>query len=1013
MKTLSLTLQRWIALNQISAKPLLHFFASLSLGVITLFCTATVDAATAAVSAGYAHTVALKSDGTMLAWGKNSGGQLGNNSTADSLVPVSVSGISSVVAVSAGLYHTAALKSDGTLLAWGKNFGGQLGNNSTVDSLVPVPVSGISSVVTVSAGFSHTVALKSDGTVWTWGRNLSGELGNNSTVDSLVPVPVSGLSNVVAVSAGSGHTVALKSDGTVWAWGNNLSGELGNNSTAWSLVPVPVSGLSSVVAVSANSTHTVALKSDGTVWAWGRNDYGQLGNGSTVLSRVPVPVSGLSSVVAVSAGIYHTVALKSDGTLLAWGNNFGGQLGNNCSGESHVPVPVFGLGGMVAVSAGIYHTVALKSDGTLWDWGYNSNGQLGNNSTALGCVPVQVVGPDGQGFLNLGQSSISSFVPPEVLQTPSAPKHASLSAYFAYLNDHPLPEPQKNILIVTHGWNGTAVDQWVEELVWSICNKLGTTASKEWPDVNGPPVWSCSTSDWVVSSADWSAEASNFLKPWEAYTAAGNLGDGLGDAMANTGFDHIHFIAHSAGSNLIQHATQRIKKRCDLGMGAANCANVSITETFLDAFAPLREAELYGYRASYAEHYVDTLTVTLYGIDSTNITLPRVFNFDVTALDPYSHDLNLNPFYLKELWTQRHGWPYEFYKFSVPGTYKYGFPISVANGGDSQNNRSVYPPSFRCPITDAKTTICEVGVPNSKAHMVIPPTTVVHPLGIITKKSQASPTGVVSTAGPIGGDAPMPAVILTTGSPAWISVQFQVGEQVEMLDFDYSFSSNAQGLLSVYLDNELIFRTEELHALPSINASGPLPFKIDSTAPHVLSFRLDPMSDAQSSVEISNIRPSSLQLSSITNRPPIANAGPDRILRATSPAGASAMLDGSKSSDPDRDSLTFTWTGPFGTVTEPKPMVTLPLGTNIITLTVDDGNNGMATSTVTIKVPILGDIDLDGDVDTDDLAKITSALNTNANGPNDLRDVDGDGKITALDSRKLVTLCTRLRCATR
>ena len=125
------------------------------------------------------------------------------------------------------------------------------------------------------------------------------------------------------------------------------------------------------------------------------------------------------------------------------------------------------------------------------------------------------------------------------------------------------------------------------------------------------------------------------------------------------------------------------------------------------------------------------------------------------------------------------------------------------------------------------------------------------------------------------------------------------------------------------------------------------------------------------------------------------------------------MLDGSKSTDPDMDSLTFTWTGPFGTVTEPKPTVTLPLGTNIITLTVDDGNNGMAASTVTIKVPILGDIDLDGDVDTDDLAKINAALNQAANGPNDLRDIDGDGKITALDSRKLVTLCTRPRCATR
>ncbi len=168
--------------------------------------------------------------------------------------------------------------------AWGDNSAGQLGNNSTTTSRVPVAMdqTGVlagKTVVTVAAGFWHSLALCSDGTVAAWGWNDYGQLGNNSTTDSPVPVAVtnSGVlagKTVVAVAAGDRHSLALCSDGTVAAWGSNSDGRLGNNSGADSLVPVAVdrSGVlagKTVVAIAAGYLHSVALCSDGTVAAWG------------------------------------------------------------------------------------------------------------------------------------------------------------------------------------------------------------------------------------------------------------------------------------------------------------------------------------------------------------------------------------------------------------------------------------------------------------------------------------------------------------------------------------------------------------------------------------------------------------------------------------------------------------------------------------------------------------------------------------------------------------------------
>jgi alpha-tubulin suppressor-like RCC1 family protein len=352
------------------------------------------------MSGGIFHSVALKGDKTVIAWGGNMYGQLGTGDGLDTVVPVSVGGLSDVVSVSAGDYHAVALKGDGTVWTWGNNTYGQIGDGSTTRANTPVQVLGLSGITGIAAGGSATYAVKTDGTVWAWGNNEHGQIGNGSSgVGNYVasPIQVAGLNNVTKVSAGGAHVLALKSDGTVWAWGSGQYGQVGNGTSGAGndvTLPVQVSGLTGVSSISAGRwSHSLAVKSDGTVWTWGANSYGQLGNGSVSDSSVPVQVSGLSNVTAATGGEFHSLAVKSDGTVWAWGANTYGQIGDGTPLTRRTPVQVVIVGGTFTadvIGAGYRHSLAAKSDGTAWAWGINANGQLGTGDSMSYANPTEV-----------------------------------------------------------------------------------------------------------------------------------------------------------------------------------------------------------------------------------------------------------------------------------------------------------------------------------------------------------------------------------------------------------------------------------------------------------------------------------------------------------------------------------------------------------------------------------------------------------------------------------------------
>jgi alpha-tubulin suppressor-like RCC1 family protein len=267
------------------------------------------------VAGGCVHSLALRSDGTVWAWGDNSVGELGRGTvTGVEATAAPVTGLAGVTKIAAGCGFSLALRSDGTVWAWGYDSAGQLGIGSTANSAVPVKITALSQVTAISAGWDSSVAVVAGGaSVWAWGGNEAGQLGDGTLAGHTTPVRVTQLGTVHIVGAAAGgafdgaafeFAAVLGTDGSVWAWGNDTLGQLGNAPAAAPVTrPVNTIGAGSgITQISAGLVNMVALKSDGTVLAWGSNQFGQLGNGTTTSAAGPVRVTGLTGATQVAAG---------------------------------------------------------------------------------------------------------------------------------------------------------------------------------------------------------------------------------------------------------------------------------------------------------------------------------------------------------------------------------------------------------------------------------------------------------------------------------------------------------------------------------------------------------------------------------------------------------------------------------------------------------------------------------------------------------------------------------------
>jgi alpha-tubulin suppressor-like RCC1 family protein len=391
-----------------------------------------------AISASAGFALAVRADGTVWAWGGNGCGELGDGTTESRSLPVQVVGLTQVVAVAANWGSSSyALRSDGTVWAWGCGYVGQLGDGTRMDHHVPIHVPGLTDVVAIETRTDTVYALRADGTVWVWGlisEGQNGQMPQPGAPIQPVPVQVPGLSRVVSLAAGYAHALAVRRDGTVWEWGHDTRGPLGNGGQN-PIGPVrQVQGLHGVEAVAAGSPFSMALKHDGTLWTWGGNHSGGMGTGSDrrlspspvalrnvraiasspsrmlalrtdgtvwtwgsslydfATQATPVRVEGLDGATKIAAGGSHMLALRTDGTLWAWGANRSGELGDGTTTTRLTPAPVANLTGVVEMAAGGSHSLALRSDGTVWTWGANYYGQLGDMTLQNRSTAAQVQG---------------------------------------------------------------------------------------------------------------------------------------------------------------------------------------------------------------------------------------------------------------------------------------------------------------------------------------------------------------------------------------------------------------------------------------------------------------------------------------------------------------------------------------------------------------------------------------------------------------------------------------------
>ena len=428
------------------------------------------------VSAGRLHSAAVDTAGKLWTWGNNANtnGALGDNTAANKSSPVQIGTLTTWSSVSAGGNQTGAVKTDGTLWAWGLGTSGQLGDNTAATKSSPVQIGTLTTWSFVNVGLSHSAVINTDGTLWAWGLGTTGQLGDNTAATKSSPVQIGTLTTWSKIAVGYTHTTAVKTDNTLWAWGVNNAGQVGDNTGTTRSSPVQIGTMAiwqttaGMLAAGASTTaaidNTGAGGTSGKLWEWGLNNAGQLGddtfsatNGTFIVDLARGNVFNCSMMANTSFSFINAVAsgpecsftliLTQDstgsrtavwpanvlwdngsapvptgtagrisifsftspnggkkwfGSLLerdfygdaspttfTWGSNAAGELGLKDAVPRAAPAPQ-GASSWSVITSGVSHISAIKSDGTLWGWGNNSSGAFGNNTATAQSSPVQI-----------------------------------------------------------------------------------------------------------------------------------------------------------------------------------------------------------------------------------------------------------------------------------------------------------------------------------------------------------------------------------------------------------------------------------------------------------------------------------------------------------------------------------------------------------------------------------------------------------------------------------------------
>lgn len=345
------------------------------------------------ISCNYSHNLAIKTDGTLWAWGYNNFGQIGQGPTGVLIATQTQIGTNSNwLSVSAGADFSIALKTDGTLWAWGANSSGQLGDGTTSNKTIPTQIGTATNWTSIATGDAFVIAKKSNGTLWAWGNNASGQLGDGTTINKNVPTQIGTNTTWNTFACGGSHVLVLRSNGTLWAWGKNDYGQLGDGTSINKTSPLQIGTATDWFTLAAGSSYSLAIKNTLTLWGWGSNIAGQLGDGTLVSKSTPTQVGTSTDWFIIGAGVGSSFGLKANGTLWSWGNNAYGQLGIGSTTNVATPTQVgTDTHWYLKFDSAQKQTIALKDDGSRWVWGSNDGiGLLGNSSNNQTSVPVMV-----------------------------------------------------------------------------------------------------------------------------------------------------------------------------------------------------------------------------------------------------------------------------------------------------------------------------------------------------------------------------------------------------------------------------------------------------------------------------------------------------------------------------------------------------------------------------------------------------------------------------------------------